>query len=232
MVDDGQKLLDRTIADAAAAGVKHVTGKLTNGLPWTRLVEELESQVYDLCILGTHGRTGLSRFMLGSVAEKVVRHAPCSVLAVRANAGTEPFRHALVPTDFSESAAYALDLAALLVDPAGSITLAHVIEAPVSYSGEPPSAEFARVLDQHAATTLDREVARFERSSKVPITTESRIGYPGSQTLDLLDEDDTFDLVAMGSHGRTGIKRVLLGSVAEKVVRHARCPVLVARKRS
>jgi nucleotide-binding universal stress UspA family protein len=59
-----------------------------------------------------------------------------------------------------------------------------------------------------------------------------RFGSAGAEILRTLDEDRTFDLVAMGSHGRTGIKRALLGSVAEKVVRHAHCPVIVARKRS
>ena len=65
----------------------------------------------------------------------------------------------------------------------------------------------------------------------VSIEARSRIGYPGAQTLAALEDDPTIDLVVMGSHGRTGIKRALLGSVAEKVVRHAPCSVLVARDR-
>jgi nucleotide-binding universal stress UspA family protein len=65
----------------------------------------------------------------------------------------------------------------------------------------------------------------------VPVTTRTRIGTPGAQILAVLDDDRTFDLVVMGSHGRTGLRRVLLGSVAEKVVRHAGCPVVVARTR-
>jgi nucleotide-binding universal stress UspA family protein len=63
------------------------------------------------------------------------------------------------------------------------------------------------------------------------VTPRCRIGWPGAEILAALDRDTSIDLVVVGSHGRTGIKRALLGSVSEKVVRHARCPVLVARKR-
>jgi nucleotide-binding universal stress UspA family protein len=82
-----------------------------------------------------------------------------------------------------------------------------------------------------AVAALDKEVERIKGATSVPITARNRIGYPGAQTLAAIDDDRTIDLVVMGSHGRTGIKRAFLGSVAEKVVRHARCPVLVARKR-
>ena len=85
-------------------------------------------------------------------------------------------------------------------------------------------------IDRHARTVLDTEVVRFKRMSNVSITARSRVGYAGAQTLEVIDDDPSIDLVVMGSHGRTGIKRAIMGSVAEKVVRHARCPVLVARK--
>ncbi len=237
IVDDSQHRLDAAVKEAIDAGARHTTGVLLTGLPWTQLVAQLEKHAYDLCVIGTHGRTGLARVLLGSVAEKVVRHAPCPVLAIRPDGEPSPFRHALVPTDFSESAAHALDLAATLVEPGGSITLLHVIEAPVAWTGEvplgePPASDLLGAIDYQARRIFDNEVARFRRMSTLPITARSRVGYAGAQTLSVIDADPTIDLVVMGSHGRTGIKRVLLGSVAEKVVRHARCPVLVARKRA
>jgi nucleotide-binding universal stress UspA family protein len=159
-----------------------------------------------------------------------VRHAPCSVLAVRPDTEPKPFTHVLVPTDFSDSSTSALDLAADLVRPGGAgITLLHVIEVPAGYNGEITVADFARELDRHAAEALDQAVARIQDRVKVPVVAKSRVGYPGAQILAALEHDPTVDLVVMGSHGRTGIKRALLGSVAEKVVRHAQCPVLVAR---
>jgi nucleotide-binding universal stress UspA family protein len=220
------------VKQATAAGATKVSAKLVTGVPWVSLVELLEKQAFDLCVMATHGRTGLARVMLGSVAEKVVRHAPCSVLAVRPDSEPKPFTHVLVPTDFSESASNALDLAATLVRPGGAgITILHVIEVPVAYSGEISVTDFARDLDTRSTQALDSAAARVKGRVSVPVETRSRIGYPGAQTLGALEDDPSVDLVVMGSHGRTGIMRVLLGSVAEKIVRHAKCPVLVTRKR-
>lgn len=231
LIDDSQRALDAAVKEVTVAGVKHASGKLVTGVPWTRIVEELEKQSYDVCVIGTHGRTGLARVLLGSVAEQVVRHAPCSVLAVRPDGEVKPFHHALVPTDFSDSAMHALDLAATLVEPGGSITLLHVIEMPLAFTPETPLGDLANNLDKGAAAELDKELERVRRTAKVAITARTQIGSPGAQTLAVVDDDRSIDLVVMGSHGRTGIKRALMGSVAEKVVRHARCPVLVARKR-
>lgn len=229
MTDEAQQGLDAAVREASAAGAKCVSGKMLNGAPWVEIVSLLERDAFDLCVIGTHGRSGLARILLGSVAEKVVRHAPCSVLAVRPEGGVTSFAHALVPTDFSESAEHALELAPQVVRPEGAVTLLHVLELPVAYSGKVPDVEFSRDLDKRAAIALDQAAARIK--GKARVATASRIGYPGAQILAALDDDRSIDLVVMGSHGRTGIKRALMGSVAEKVVRHARCPVLVTRKR-
>lgn len=231
VVDDSQRALDDAVRTARAAGAPNVSGRLLGGVPWAQIVGLLEAEPFDLCVIGTHGRTGLSRILLGSVAENVVRHAPCSVLAIRPTSDSTTFEHVLVPCDFSESSDHALGVAAELVRPGGAITLLHVLELPVSYRGEVPVPGLARDLDKHAVDALERRAARLSSKVDGRVTTRSRIGYPGAQTLAVLDDDRTIDLVVMGSHGRTGIKRVLLGSVAEKVVRNARCPVLVARKR-
>ena len=229
IVQDAQRSLAAAARDATAGGAERVTTKLVTGVPWAEITALLENDAYDLCVIGTHGRTGLSRILLGSVAEKVVRHAPCSVLAVRPDGEARPFAHVLVPTDFSDSAEHALDLAARVVRPDGAITLLHVLELPIDYPGGVPDADFSADLDQRVARALATSATRVEGKAK--ITTTSRIGRPGAETLAFLDADPSIDLVVMGSHGRTGIKRALMGSVAEKIVRHARCPVLVARER-
>ena len=228
IVDTAKRDLDAAAQQAADAGVK-ISSRLLNGVPWAEIVGELERNAFDLCVMGTHGRTGLARVLLGSVAEKVIRHAPCPVLAVRPDGDVKPFAHVLVATDLSESAEYALDLAAEVVEPGGTITLVHVVELPIVVSTTPPIEDFARDLDRYAADALEREAARVRGKTRARIVTCSRIGSPGSETLHALDEDPSIDLAVLGSHGRTGIKRVLLGSIAEKVARHARCSVLVAR---
>jgi nucleotide-binding universal stress UspA family protein len=232
--DDAERGLASATRDLAMLGVKRVTSKLLTGLPWHEIVEVLEKDpAYDLVVIGTHGRTGLARILLGSVAEQVIRHAPCSALAVRADGEPAPFTHVLCPVDFSDSARHAVELAAALVEPGGAgIELLHVLELPVAYSGEPFAADFMRDLDKHAAETLDEWVVQLGSKTSVPVKARSRIGRPGTQTLAVLDADPSFDLVVMGSHGRTGLRRILMGSVAEQVVRHAHVPVLVARRRA
>jgi nucleotide-binding universal stress UspA family protein len=232
MADAAQHMLDGAVGEAKgmAPNAKSVSGVLIAGVPWSSIVEQLEALGCDLCVMATHGRTGITRVLLGSVAEKVIRHAKTTVLTIRPDHEVKPIRHVLCPTDFSESAEYALERALELVKPGGKITLLHVIEVPVAYAGEVRIADFARDLDKRAADALDREAKRVAGRG-YDVDTRSRLGYPGQQTLHAIDDDPTIDLVAMGSHGRTGIRRALLGSVAEKVVRHARCPVLVTRKR-
>jgi len=233
MNDEVQRGLDAAVREATTLGARRVTPVLRYGIPWLSIVEALEDPAFDLVVIGTHGRTGLARILLGSVAEKVVRHAPCPVLAIRPDGEPKPFTHALCPTDFSEDSRQAIDLAAGLVQAGGAgITLLHVIEAPVSYSGELPDPDLIRELDRRSADQLEAWVTRLRNTSSVPVTTRCRVGWPGAEILAAIDHDPSIDLVVMGSHGRTGIRRVLLGSVAEKVVRHARCPVYVARKRA
>jgi nucleotide-binding universal stress UspA family protein len=230
--DDAQRGLDAAVQEATALGAKRVTSRLLSGVAWSAIEEVLGDPTFDLVVIGTHGRTGLSRILLGSVAEKIVRHAPCSVLAVHPGGEVRPFTHALCPIDFSAEARQALAAAAGLVRAGGAgITLLHVLEAPVSYSGELQEPELLRDLDTRVAEHLETWAAELRGKATVPVTARCRIGWAGAEILAALESDTTVDLVVMGSHGRTGIKRALLGSVAEKVVRHARCPVLVARRR-
>jgi len=231
--DDAKRRLDDAVREVTALGAKRVSSRLLDGLPWTMLVAELDDPGYDLVVIGTHGRTGLSRILLGSVAEKIVRHAPCSVLVVRPDGEVKAFSRVLCPIDFNEPSHQAVELAASMTAPGGSgITLLHVVDVPVAYSGEPAVAGFVRDLDKHASALLDTWAAQLRTKTTAAVSTRSRIGHPGAQTLEVLEHEPAFDLVVVGSHGRTGLSRALLGSVAEKIVRHAKCPVLVARKRA
>ena len=83
MVDDAGRNLAECEASAKAAGAKTVRSMSVTGAPWNEIVKLLDTKAYDLVVMGTHGRTGLKHVLLSSVAEKVVRHAPCAVLVVR-----------------------------------------------------------------------------------------------------------------------------------------------------
>lgn len=234
MVDDDERGLAAAAAEATRLGARRVTTRFLAGVPWDQIVTLLRGDsAFGLVVMGTHGRTGLDRVVMGSVTEKVIRHAPCPVLAVPARGQVSAFRHVLCPVDFSESSRHAVALAAELAAAGGAgITLLHVLEVPVTYSSEVHVDGFVDVLDQRAARLLEEWAWDLKTKVSVPVAIQSRSGGAGAQILAALDDDPTFDLVVMGSHGRSGLPRALLGSVAEKVVRHAGRPVLIARGRS
>lgn len=233
LADSAKQELELAVAEAKRQSTHVVAGILLSGTPpWSRLVEvaEADPEIH-LIVMGTHGRTGLKRVLLGSVTEKLVRHAPCSVLAVRGESA--PFANVLCAVDFSSSSEAAVAEAAALVRPGGAgITLLHVVEAPVAMSGVHFESQFLRDLDREATAALDELATKLRREVDVPVRTQLRVGYAGAQILAALDDGPAYDLVVMGSHGRTGLRRALLGSVAEKAVRHAPCPVLIARSRA
>ena len=232
--EEARRGLDEAVKTAAELGARRVSSRFLTGAPWDQIVETARTDpAFDLIVMGSHGRTGVLRFLLGSVAEKVVRHAPCSVLVARAPGATSPFRQVLCPLDFSAGSRVAADLAAELAVPGGGgITLLHVLEPPVAYAGEALPRDFLESLDRRTTQRLESWASHVRTRCRVPVATRIRIGSPGAETLAVLEDDRRFDLVVVGSHGRTGLRRVLLGSAAEKLVRHAPCSVLVARSRT
>jgi nucleotide-binding universal stress UspA family protein len=199
--------------------------------PAQKIVGYARSLPADLIIMGTHGRSGVAHLLLGSVAEKVVRTAPCPVLTARAAPAAGGFTRILVPTDFSGPSDAALDCARLLaLRFSASIHLLHVLEDPrmegpfgsevfVSESADARAARF-----KEARERLSHRVSAYDRDRR-HMTTEVILGAPARTIVDYAG-DNTFDLIVMGTHGRTGLAHLLTGSVAERVVRHAACPVI------
>jgi nucleotide-binding universal stress UspA family protein len=193
-----------------------------------------------LVILGSHGRTGLARLVLGSVAERVVRLCSTSVLVARAPAAErEGFHRVLVTTDFTEAAEVALDQAATLAAPDAAIDILHCWQIDEFSDG------LVEVLDAHEAHGVaSRRVAERARHlgealvrrlavGSRQVTFHVREGRATSGIHAFIEAQATpYDLVAVGTHGRTGIQRLLIGSVAESTVRYAPCSVLVARPRA
>lgn len=233
MTEVAERGLAAALRDARAAGAKRVSGRAISGEPWIEIVEAATDPAIELVVVGTHGRTGLRRFLIGSVAEKVARHAACSVLVVRSESEPTGFTDVLCPVDFSECSQAAVEVARTLARSGGSgITLMHVVEAPITYAGGVFDTALLRNLEVAAARSLDQLAGRLRERVTVAVSTRTAIGHPGAEVLEVLDHDHAFDLVVLGSHGRTGITRVLVGSVAEKILRHAHCSVLVARSRA
>jgi nucleotide-binding universal stress UspA family protein len=195
------------------------------------------AQPGDLLVMATHGRSGLGRWFLGSVAEAVLRRASVPVLLVRAGetAPASPiFRRLVVPLDGSPLAEKALPAALALATRLQVPT--HLVTVVEGSGMEPPelaaaavsSSRFAGAVTQlqaEAQTRLAGPAARLEHAG-VTTTTEVRHGVPGFTIAELTQPGD---LIVMTSHGRTGLGRWFLGSVAETVVRQATVPVLLVR---
>jgi nucleotide-binding universal stress UspA family protein len=179
----------------------------------------------DLVVLGTRGRSGLSHVLLGSIAERTARLAPCPVLAVHAaSPAPRPLLKLLVPMDFSPASHAALALACRLLEPDGDILLVHAI-APVlsSEAGEKP------FVDPRAEAWARIEFEKL-RPSLAGLKTRLALRY-GSPDVEAVDAaaEESVDAILMGTRGRTGLAHVLLGSTAERVLRRARAPVFVTR---
>jgi nucleotide-binding universal stress UspA family protein len=205
---------------------------LEEGEPDTVIPQQAEAWGADLVVVGTHGRTGFKRLRLGSVAERTIRRTPCSVLVARPR--TRPgsgYHRILVPIDFSDGAERALSAAVDLVDHDGQIDVLHTWQIPFASSARFNEYESSAVHRKRlVAATLQRGdelVKGYEdRHSRLAFFQIESAPVPG--ILDRL-EDATYDLVVMGSHGRRGVRRWVLGSVAEATARHSLCSVMVVR---
>ena len=204
-----------------------------------KLATEIQA---DLIVLSTHGYTGLKHVLLGSTAERVVRHAPCPVLVVRqrgADTGPAPelksaptleIRKLLVPIDFSDCSRDGLSYAIRLAKATGgSLVLLHALKllpyvTPDRFAlyDAMPSPES---LTQMAEEQMQKFVAEVEFNG-VPFEAKVELGHPAHEICDYA-ENCGADLIVTSTHGVTGLAHVLIGSVAEHVVRYARCPVLV-----
>jgi nucleotide-binding universal stress UspA family protein len=187
----------------------------------------------ELIVIGTHGHTGISRFLLGSVATAILRHAPCDVLVCRGPSGPSPFLRPLVATDFSPAAARALRNAADLTAPGTPIELIHAWQLPAGSWGATllGSARFPW------STVRDAVLTSSKAQADQLVATHAALGYPlhvelvqgpPASVITHAAERGGHDLIAIGTHGHRGFRRLLLGSVAESTIRHAPCSVLVA----
>jgi nucleotide-binding universal stress UspA family protein len=197
------------------------------GFPDAVLVALAGELACDLVVVGSHGRTGLRRLLLGSVAERVVRLAPCSVLVARPgdDAAGAP-RSIAVATDFSAHADAALDAALAVRAPGAIIHAVHCWELPLSIYEGVTLESLGRMKDELIARAREHGAALAARDPAIRFHAVEDSPVHGIQSF---AEQHACDLVVVGSHGRRGIRRFLLGSVAEGTVRHAPCSVLVAR---
>lgn len=235
MVDDlvsrGETLVDEAADVARAAGVDVTTAVLRDGaVPHRGVVDYAADQDVDLVVMGSHGRTGLGRFVLGSVAEWTIRESPAPVLTLHGEMTFDPdLDEVVVPTDGSDPAEHAADLAISLAAATGAaLHVVHVVDLGVVWE----DADAGRVLDALTAAgkrAIDRVIDRAEAAGVERVEASVLRGAPHRGVVDYAADHDA-DLVVMGTHGRTGLERYLLGSVTERVVRLSETPVLAVSR--
>ena len=220
----------------AATMVSATQTIVRSGSPAVEILHYAAEAEADLLVLGTHGRTGFERFMVGSVTEKVLRKAPCPVLSVPPRCEGQPerpvFGRILCGADFSEASDHAAEYALSLAQEAnGRLTLLHVVDwMPDKNFAKYPQfdpAAYRQVITREARRQLEGLVPKEARDWCEP---DLRIscGKPYREILRVAAEDQA-DLIVLGVHGLGPIDRMLFGSTTEHVVRQAPCPVLTIR---
>ncbi|EMA59117.1 universal stress protein [Halorubrum lipolyticum] len=221
---EGEEIVEAAADRAADRDVEAVTEVLQGGVAETiaAYADEYEA---DLVAMPTRGRTGFDRLLLGSTTERVVRESTVPVLSIRPDGEPVryPYRNVLVPTDGSERAGNALDRALTFAERAGAaVHILSVVDVGIigseRYSGVDTLVEGARKTVAEAAATAE------EAGVEAVETVE--VGSSAAHGIRAYADENEIDLVVMGTQGRTGVGRYLLGSVAERTVRTSPVPVL------
>jgi nucleotide-binding universal stress UspA family protein len=226
----GEEALNDIAERAADAGLEVTTAVVDGDAPIHRLVLGYAAEHdVDCIVMGTHGRTGLDRFALGSVTERTVRESPVPVVTVHEGTVVTPGMEAiLVPTDGSESAGAAIDHAVELVGQTGAaLHVVHVVDLGIVWD-EAGAGRLLEALEESGARALEAAIGRAETSDVPAVEASVLSGAPHRAIVEYAAEHDV-DCIVMGTHGRTGLERYFLGSVTERVIRLADVPVLTVK---
>jgi nucleotide-binding universal stress UspA family protein len=227
------------LAEAAAAlrekGAE-VSTFLAPGTPSQVIVDRAADVAAMAIVIGTRGLTGLRHLLLGSTTQRVVHGARCPVLTVHPGdlGQHRAIRTILVPTDFSHDAELAIHTAHRLLAPLeqdARLILLHAFNLPIEYTAYGPIPTSIRYLED---TGLEAERLLFETAQPLQregltIETLAREGDPAHVIAEEAGKRGA-DLIAMGTRGASGLRHLLLGSTAERVVEHAPCPVMTIRR--
>jgi nucleotide-binding universal stress UspA family protein len=252
MASEKARFLDTMIEDATRQSTSYLQG-IAGTFPGTAVTCSVEKGKAEECIIekgatdkamlitmATHGRSGLNRFLLGSVAEKVLRGAVNPLLLIRATegAGSEgaaTINSLIVPLDGSALAENVLPMAVEMAKQLDlEIELFRAYQIPYNvYAGDEGfyAGNFDELLAgvrDEATEYLDKKAAELKKLGVTKVSCVSKEGFAGDEIISL-GRKTPDNVIAMSSHGRSGVKRWVLGSVAETVVRHSGDPVLIVR---
>ncbi len=227
MIRYGDVIVGDVEEQAIEAGLAVTTAVVESDEPTHEVIVDYAGKHdVDCVVMGTHGRTGAVRFALGSVTERTLRVSPVPVITVPTDGVLDPaFERILVPTDGSEGARAAAEHAIeLAVATGAALHVVHVVDVgAVGFEGGSPGV--LEALEESGRNAIDEVVDRATGADLEAVEATVLSGTTARAILDYAEERDV-DCIVMGTHGRTGVGRLLLGSVAERVVRLADIPVI------
>ena len=220
----GEEILSRAsvLAKKEGALIKTV---LEEGDIYSRLVDLAEAENCGVIIMGRRGTSPLGQSLIGSVTARVIGHSQRDVLVVPKGT-TIGWKKILIATDGSRYSDLATDKAIDFAESyGGSISAVSAVDVPAEFYAEAPNV--VEKLIRNAQGFVASIKAKAEKKS-IPVSTFVGEG-DAYDIIAKISHEENVDMIVMGSHGRTGLKRLLMGSVTEKVIGHAACPVLVVK---
>lgn len=240
MESDARKALTEFVKKAGASE-EEVTTLVARGRPFVEAVRLARNENADLIVMGTHGRKGIEHLLMGSNAEKVVRKAHCSVLTIKRLEERKkppfPASKILVPTDFSLTSERAMSMALKLAQKyQAHILLLHIfadlkVQEAIQWTEYLPTPQTELELEEGIRRRAEEEMNAFIAKfpvGDVKVTTRISSDVPHKGIVETALKENA-DLIVMGTHGRSGLNYLLMGSTAEKVVRTSPCPVLTVK---
>lgn len=234
--EESQKQLDAEVKQVGELGGSVAGAHLKSAVhPADQIIRLAEDLGVRTIVIGSRGRGGVRRALMGSVSEDVVRHAHCPVLVVRRDGGQTLFpARIVVAVDGSRESDAAARMAAELSEPAGSeLYVVHAgptAHLPYQYPYLAENVEsYYEEAKEEARKFLEGQAGKIRAQTNAPVHTSLRIGSPEKEIVELADEFDA-GLVILGSRGLGSIRRAMMGGVSDSVVRHSHCPVLVVRQ--
>lgn len=212
-------------------GVKQIRRAVWYDEPAAAITQAVARNGVDLITMATHGRGGLSRLVLGSVAEAVVRSVRVPVLLIRGQSAWKPWttRKILVPLDGSEASEGILPVAQRLAGTRDLTVVLFKVIDPLDLAAMGEASTRPDELMAHRAQDAERHLAKVaEPLQETGLRVECVVGFGrAAEAIAALAGRERVDLIVMATHGRSGLSRLLMGSVAAEVLRRAPVPVLL-----
>jgi nucleotide-binding universal stress UspA family protein len=223
----GRDVVEEAARTLETLGVPYRTD-VVQGNPAPTIAEYAEEYDQDLVVMPTLGKVGVSRYLAGSVSERTVRLSSVPVLSVRIRSDeqlTFPYEAVLVPTDGSEAASHAAECVLQLAAALDATVHALSVIDDSALGPDIRSSVAGGESEEAAAEAVERVVSTAEHHGVTDVVRHVKHGRPAEIILDRI-ETDSIHAVGMGTTGRRGAERILLGSVTEKTVRSAPVPVM------